>query len=62
MNKHFELICEYCDVVKVVDDKAIFYYEDGFGYAEINGASFSCSSVEEFDEMVEQFGDDDFSE
>ena len=62
MNKHFELIAEYCEVKATVGDKAIYYIEDGMGYAEINGASFSCESLEEFNEMVEQFGDDAFEE
>lgn len=62
MNKHFENIKKYCKVVKVVGDSAIYYIDGGRGYAEINGADFSCGSVEEFDEMVEMFGDDDFQE
>lgn len=62
MNKHFENIKKYCKVIAVVGDKAIYYKDHGRGYAEINGASFSCGSVEEFHEMVEMFGEDNFSE
>ena len=29
---------------------------------EINGKAFYCSSVEEFYEMIEQFGEDNFDE
>lgn len=62
MNKHFELIKRYCNVIEVVGDSAIYYKERGRGIAEINGASFSCSSLEEFHGMVELFGDDTFEE
>lgn len=62
MNKHFELIRKYCKVIATIGDSAIYYIDHGRGYAEINGASFSCNSVAEFIEMVEMFGEDDFSE
>lgn len=62
MNKHFELIAKCCKVVEVVGDSAIYYIDHGRGYAEINGADFSCGSVEEFHEMVEMFGEDTFQE
>ena len=41
-------------------DNAIFFDAYGEKVAEINGASFDCSSVEEFYEMVETFGNDTF--
>lgn len=59
--EHRMMIHEYCTVIAETDN-AIYYKEDGFGYAEINGASFSCPSEEEFWAMVEQFGEDDFRE
>lgn len=62
MNKHFELIAEFCEVIETVGDRAIYYIEDGRGYAEIGKASFSCESLEDFHEMLEMFGDDDFEE
>ena len=62
MSKHFELIHKYCEVIEVVGDSAIYYKEHGVGYAEINGADFSCDSVEEFHEMVEMFAGEDFRE
>jgi hypothetical protein len=43
-------------------ENAIFFDADGELCCEINGASFSCESVEEFYEMVELFGDDSFEE
>ena len=43
MNKHFELIRKYCKVIATVGDSAIYYIDHGRGYAEINGASFSCN-------------------
>lgn len=62
MNKHFELIHKRCKVIEVVGDNAIYYVDHGTGYAEINGADFLCGSVEEFHELVEMFGDEDFAE
>ena len=41
-------------------DNAIFFDAYGEKVAEINGASFDCSSVEEFYEMVEIFSNDTF--
>lgn len=57
MNKHFELIAEYCDVREVVGDNAIFYYDFNTGYAEINGVDYRCKDSEEFHELLEMFGD-----
>jgi len=41
-------------------ENTIFFEAYGEKVAEINGASFDCSSVEEFYEMVEMFGNDTF--
>lgn len=46
--------------VLVETDNAIFFDAYGEKVAEINGVSFDCSSVEEFYEMVEMFGNDTF--
>lgn len=62
MNKHFNLIAEYCEVKAVIGDTAIYYIEDGFGYAEINGEDFSCNSLAEFYELCEMFALEDFIE
>lgn len=61
MNKHFELIHEMCRVFAQTEN-AIFFEDGGQKVAEINGATFSCNSIEEFYEMVEMFGEDDFAE
>lgn len=39
---------------------AIFFIAYGEKCCEINGADFSCNSIEEFWEMVETFGNDTF--
>mgnify|MGYP003290040846 CR=1 FL=1 len=62
MNKHFEIIAEYCEVIEVIGDFAIYYKEQGCGFAEINGGMFTCDSLDEFHELVEQFKDEDFQE
>lgn len=41
--------------------ESILFLACGEMCAEINGAEFSCNSVEEFWELVEFFGDEDFS-
>lgn len=62
MNNHFALIAEYCEVIETIADKAIYFIEDGEGYAEINGASFSCHSLEEFHDLWESFKEETFEE
>lgn len=47
-------------IVLAETDNAIFFDAYGEKVAEINGTSFDCSSVEEFYEMVEIFGNDTF--
>lgn len=58
---HREFVISNFEVVACTDN-AILYYAYGELCCEINGASFDCHSKEEFYEMVEQFGDDDFAE
>ena len=41
---------------------AIFFEAYGEKCCEINGAEFTCRSIEEFYKMVEFFGDDTFEE
>ena len=41
---------------------SIFFVAYGEKCAEINGTPFLCNSVEEFWELVEFFGDEDFRE
>ena len=43
-------------------ETAIFFEAYGEKCCEVNGASFHCESVEEFYELVEQFGDETFEE
>lgn len=49
-------------IVLAETKNAIFFDAYGEKCCEINGADFSCSSIEEFWEMVETFGDDSFEE
>lgn len=41
---------------------AILFVACGELCCEINGHEFACKSISEFNELVEQFGDDDLSE
>ena len=41
---------------------SIFFEACGEKVAEINGQPFNCESVEEFNELVEFFGDETFEE
>jgi hypothetical protein len=43
-------------------ENAIFFEAYGELCCEINGVAFDCESVEEFYELVEQFGDETFEE
>ena len=43
-------------------ENAIFFDAYGELCCEINGVVFDCESVEEFYELVEQFGDETFEE
>lgn len=46
------------------DGKAVYFTDkcSGVGHAEINGGSWLCNSMEEFEKLVEFAGDDDFSD
>ena len=41
---------------------SILFLAEGEMCAEINGTEFACNSVEEFNELVEMFGDEDLTE
>lgn len=43
-------------------ENAIFFDAYGEKNCEINGVAIDCSSVEEFNELVEFFGDETFEE
>lgn len=58
---HREYIKKFFTVLAETDN-AIFFEAYGVKVAEINHASFYCSSIEEFWEMVEFFGNDTFEE
>lgn len=51
-----------CFNILAETENAVFFEACGELCCEINGQEFDCHSVEEFYEMVEQFGDDDFAE
>ena len=51
-----------CFTVLAETENAILFDSFGELCCEINGAEFSCQSIEEFYEMVELFGDDTFEE
>lgn len=59
MDAHRAFILKNFKILAITDNAILF---DAYGEicCEINGASFACSSVEEFHEMVEMFGDDTF--
>ena len=54
------------ELVKIhaIRGNAVYFTDlcSGEGYAEINGGTWPCSSIEEFEELVEFFGEDDFSD
>lgn len=43
-------------------ENAIFFDAYGEKVAEINGQPFNCATVEEFEELVEFWGDETFEE
>lgn len=57
---HTEFIKANYEVLAETEN-AIFFVALGEKIAEINGEPFLCNSVEEFNELVEFFGDEDFS-
>lgn len=51
--------------VHAIKGNSVYYTDlcDNRGYAEINGGGdFPCHSLEEFEELVEFFGDETFEE
>lgn len=64
---HLEFLqtSELIDLHAVKNGGKAVYFTDkcsGVGHAEINGGSWLCHSMEEFEELVEFAGDDDFSD
>ena len=59
MDAHRTFILKNFKILAVTDN-AILFEAYGETCCEINGTPFACSSVEEFHEMVEMFGDDTF--
>ena len=49
-------------VVLAEAKNAILFVACGELCCEINGQQFDCKSISEFNELVEQFGNDDLSE
>ena len=54
IKSNFEVLAE--------TENAIFFNAYGEKCCEINGVSVDCTSVEEFNELVEFFGDETFEE
>lgn len=62
---HLEFLqtSELIDLHAVKNDSKAVYFTDkcsGVGYAEINGGTWHCHSMEEFEELVESVGDEEF--
>lgn len=58
---HMQFIKSKFEVLAETSNSILFVAE-GELCCEINGQEFACSSVEEFHELVEMFGDEDFAE
>jgi hypothetical protein len=56
---HLEFIKSNFKVIAEIGN-SIFFDADGELIAEINGHTFDCDSVEEFQELVEMFGNETF--
>lgn len=54
IKSNFEVLAE--------TENGIFFLAYGEKCCEINGVPFDCASVEEFNELVEFFGDETFEE
>lgn len=57
--KHMDLIATYCDVLAVKADKAIWYVDGGYRYADVleegeGWVSYSCNTQEEWEMLTEQ--------
>ena len=60
--KHTDMIKRYCEV-KAETDKAIWFFDGDSGICEFKaGASFSCSNMQDFEELCEMFNNEDFAE
>ena len=58
MNKHFETISTWCKVLAAKNQRAIWYEDGGFKYADIyedgkGWASYSCNTREEWELLTE---------
>lgn len=56
--KHMDLIATYCDVLAVKADKAIWYVDGGYRYADVldpeeGWVSYSCNSQEMWEMLTE---------
>jgi hypothetical protein len=65
MHLNFLLSSDLVEVKAIRNNgSAVFYTDltDGRSIAEIGGGIFPCDSLEEFEELVEFFGDETFEE
>ncbi len=58
MREHMDIIGAYCPVLAVKNDRAIWYEDGGFKYADIyedgeGWASYSCNTQEEWEMLSE---------
>jgi hypothetical protein len=58
MDRHIEIIKAWCRVIAVKDDRAIWYEDGGYKYADIlepgeGWESYSCDSVEMWEMLSE---------
>lgn len=53
-----EFIRSTCEVIAETE-KGIYYKVDNIGYCDINGGSWLCRSLEEFEQLLELVGEDD---
>lgn len=58
---HREFIRNTYEVIAETD-KGIYYKEDQYhGYCEINGGTWPCYSLEQFRQLLEDVGEDDYT-
>lgn len=66
--KHIDVIAQYCNILAVKADKAVWYVDGGYKYADIYDAeeggwtSYSCNSAEEFELFCEGVVEEDDEE
>lgn len=58
MNEHMNIIAAWCTVIAVKNDRAIWYEDGGFKYADIleegeGWASYSCNTAEMWEMLTE---------